>query len=378
MNNILKIKKFNYNEFTKNNFVNFIMESFMIDSSYTILIQLEYEGNSNYIMCGSQIKIQVLEIHNTDMYTNIYNVINLRIIELLEDYNIDTSPNSIIIRYKPLTQIENISISPNKVKEYYSSLKGSDFKKIELKNLFSFKYLPLSLNNNSFGSLIQGDLKTQYINILKNNIINRIGEIPFLLNENILNISKVFFKKIHLNKNEFTIIILDLSIKDLLFLKNTSINTYTMNLFNINQSEFFNLEGFIRIVYDLNSGITLYRAIDIIKSIQQFERNINNYKLLVEKDELIELSRSLKLDYIKAPKFKYSSIPNNNIGVLDVETFTNSNGLGQVYCIGYGTLNDMENIETFYLTDTVNNLNSDLLIIHCINSMLDKKYHNYY
>ena len=167
MNNILKIKKFNYNKFTKNNFVNFIMESFTINSSYTILIQLEYEGNSNYIMCGSQIKIQVLEIHNTDMYTNIYNVINLRIIELLEDYNIDTSPNSIIIRYKPLTQIENISISPNKVKEYYSSLKGSDFKKIELKNLFSFKYLPLSLNNNSFGSLIQGDLKTQYINRLK-------------------------------------------------------------------------------------------------------------------------------------------------------------------------------------------------------------------
>ena len=150
-----------------------------------------------------------------------------------------------------------------------------------------------------------------------------------------------------------------------------------MNLFNINQSEFFNFEGFIRIVYDLNSGITLYRAIDIIKSIQQFERNINNYKLLVEKDELIELSRSLKLDYIKAPKFKYSSIPNNNIGVLDVETFRNSKGLGQVYCLGYASLSARDQVNTFYISDYGPSLNSNLLIITCIDSMLVAKYNNF-
>lgn len=53
------------------------MESFSINSNYAILIQLEYEGYSNYIMCGSQIRIQVTKNHNIDMYTNIYNVINL-------------------------------------------------------------------------------------------------------------------------------------------------------------------------------------------------------------------------------------------------------------------------------------------------------------
>ena len=373
---LLNIKILDYNNFTPDLFANFIMENFTINTNYTILTKIGYEGNSIYLMCGTQISFQILEHHNLEMYANIYNVINLRILELLEDYDLETPPNSIIIYYKSLSPLLRISNPIPNIKEY--SLKKSEFKKIELKKVFSLNYLPLSLNNKNFGHLLEGSLKSQYINTLIKNISIRTGELPIILDFNILNISNLFLKNIHLNKNKIKILILDISIKDLILLKNQSINDYIIGLFNINTKDFIKLEGYIRIVYDLNSGITFCNALDIKQTSERFERIINNYKLLVEKDTLIELSRLLQLDYIKPPRFKLNTMSNNRIGVLDVETFTNSLGLGQVYCLGYGTLDNMDNIKTFYVTESVTNLNSDLLIIQCINSMLDPKYHNYY
>lgn len=69
---------------------------------------------------------------------------------------------------------------------------------------------------------------------------------------------------------------------------------------------------------------------------------------------------------------------NPNIGVLQVKICVISQGLGPVYCLCFSTLNKAEDIKTFYLSDLGPSLNSDLLIINCINSMLEYKYHNFY
>lgn len=134
----------------------------------------------------------------------------------------------------------------------------------------------------------------------------------------------------------------------------------------------------IRLVLDINSGISLCTAIDFIVNDDLFIRNIDNYSLTIFKDKVINISRSLELNKIKAPKFSLNPMSNPKIGVLDVETFSNSQGLGQVYSIGYTTLTNPEKINTYYLSDFGPSLNSDLLILTCINSMLESNYNNYY
>lgn len=63
-----------------------------------------------------------------------------------------------------------------------------------------------------------------------------------------------------------------------------------------------------------------------------------------------------------------------------METFVNSAGSGQVYCLGYATLAHLktDQINSFYLTDYGSSLNSNMLIINCINSILNPKYDNYF
>jgi hypothetical protein len=60
-------------------------------------------------------------------------------------------------------------------------------------------------------------------------------------------------------------------------------------------------------------------------------------------------------------------------GVLDIETYNDN--LAKVYAIGYTTIEDKPNIKTFYLTDF--SLDSNKLVLECINSMLIPNYHNY-
>ena len=72
--NLFHEKIFSYNDFNLKNFINFIMESFYTNDSYTILIKFGFNGNSYFYMSGRQIGLRLQNYHNLDYYNSIYNI----------------------------------------------------------------------------------------------------------------------------------------------------------------------------------------------------------------------------------------------------------------------------------------------------------------
>lgn len=95
-------------------------------------------------------------------------------------------------------------------------------------------------------------------------------------------------------------------------------------------------------------------------------------------DKVSVVIKEIKLDYIKNPLNRFSSkeVENPNIGVLDLETFEDKDGLGKIFNLGFISNIDNKAISTFYLAD-INQYNSDQLLINCIDSMLVPKYNKF-
>lgn len=146
---------------------------------------------------------------------------------------------------------------------------------------------------------------------------------------------------------------------------------------------------YLRSVFDLNTGICLYEVIDTIIDKDNFIRNNNKLSLTIQEDKLINLQRDIQFEYLKykykevnLKKESYKGMSNPNFGTLDLETYEDiesnlkSKSKSKVYAIGYVTLRERDKINTFYLSD-IPSLDSNLLVILCIDSMLIPKYHNY-
>jgi len=124
----------------------------------------------------------------------------------------------------------------------------------------------------------------------------------------------------------------------------------------------------------------LYDVIDIIKDYKNnyFIRKIKNISLFVKNDKLVELRKDITFEVLKCQYFKYTykGRSNPHFCVLDIETYVNIEGESKIYALGFVTLLEKSNINTFYLSD-IPQLDSNLLVILCIDSMLIFKYHNY-
>lgn len=64
-------------------------------------------------------------------------------------------------------------------------------------------------------------------------------------------------------------------------------------------------------------------------------------------------------------------LPNPKIGIIHIETYLNNDQLAKVYAIGIYSYIDDEP-KTFYISKE--DLNSDIIVINCINEMLKTKY----
>lgn len=367
-----------FDEFSSKNFIRFMMENFLLNSSYSLLIKLGFGGLSFY-MVGNQMGVVVRDSHNIEYYKNLYEIIMMKIIELVERYDISINPNTVHIIYKPINNLDPIlKLDINSL-----SLNRSVFVKTKLSLELGVDYLPLSIDSSRLGFLVVGSLKLEYVGELIKNILNVGGVIPNILNNSeLIKVSKVFIQ--YVKKRKVLILDIELSKYISLYLKNINTDTFFKDINSMDykiHTYHLNDSGFVRFVFDIKTGICLCEALDIQLSDVFFRRDFKNYSLTINtlKNVPVEVSRYIKLDYIKPPRFKNTFMSNNNIGVLDVETFVNSAGLGKVYCIGYSTLDELHSgrMTSYYLGDYAS-LNSDLLIINCIDSMLVPKYNNYY
>nr|UEV87013.1 hypothetical protein [Grifola frondosa] len=370
-------------DFNMDRFIEVLMENLSLHNTYTILIKLSFDGNSLFYMAGHQIGVKVGSHHNIKYYKQIFRVILLKIEDILSQYDLeDSNLDNIIFIYKSLT-IPNEMVLKN-VKTI--PLNKNIFKLSEFRKFFSSNYLPLTTDTSQFGSLIEGPLKLNYVKTLISNIDSSGSTIPDILyHSDLISKSNVFIRKVN---KDFTHLILDRKIDPQLFLsdclttdkyslyktKNEKLNL--KNIININKSF---KEVYIRTVFDLNSGLILCEAIDLIIDSETFFRNINNYSITIKNNKVIEISRGINFDIIKNPYKKeiYTGMSNPNFGVLDLETFVDSDGISKVYSLGYVTFLEKDKINKYYLSELVPSLDSNYFIILCINTMLQPKYHKY-
>lgn len=194
--NIFNDKIFSYSDFTKTTFINYIMENYRLNSINTMLIQLNYHKNGLFLMSGPQIGLKISDHHNIPYYENIYNIIIFRIDDITSKYDIDSLPETILVRQKNLNLAKGLALTTIKDLE----INKKNINKSVFKEIFSSKYLPLSKNISKFGYLVEGDLKSNYINRLLNNIkkntiqpldSDSLGNFTNLVNSIVMNLDKL-------------------------------------------------------------------------------------------------------------------------------------------------------------------------------------------
>jgi DNA polymerase type B, organellar and viral len=277
--------------------------------------------------------------------------------------------STLIGRFNYLLEIYNISVLSvtgvqfiiNKV-EYCDKIKPPKLtiESIgENKDLLNFskisegfnKLLPLTMDIKTYGSVLNKKIEGNCVKLL---ILKDGTEVDFsarinkhlgIDKDNIqLDAELQFFQK---------------SLKDLdiiISVKNTE-NTNSINIYNINGMELLNVKD---------------TKLDIKNS---FSRSVGNVIAYINESGIYNKEIYTKLPPVQQRKMSSSQISmlykDSRIGTFDLETYESTINISKVYSAGFYTEN---NINTFYIDET---LNSDNLIINCLEAMLIEKYHRY-
>lgn len=354
------VKKFDCSvEFTSENFfdikffTNELLKYLNEENRYSIISRIGYITNLNdkynveWKMLGSQngvavdsyeeMETLIQKIHgkmcdvlenSMDYYK--YNIYDVVIIQVLIYYIGDKLPKRIINfnskslgENKDLLQIKKISDGFN-------------------------KYIPLIYNNEDLGVLL--------LNKIDNDSITTI----VLIDGTVINILDF------INKHLITKKVKMVSSKISFYQKKIGTFYVIVSVEKNDDRTIFN-------IYSLQ-GLHLETIVDKYIGISTYVRQVGNVKGYINKKGLYKKEIVTKFNhvYLRDLKGKISRMlhPEWRIGVLDLEAYT----IGQTaktYAIGFYTKN---NIKTFYIDS---NLNSDNLIIKCLDNMLIDKYNGY-
>lgn len=127
-------------------------------------------------------------------------------------------------------------------------------------------------------------------------------------------------------------------------------------------------------VYNVE-GMKINTIVDQEIDLDRFTRNISNVTVYINKTGIYKKIIKQKFSYVYPNKTGgyYSKLvfTDNRIGTLDLETYKDEYNVSMTYAIGFYV---KDNLHTFYID---NNLNSDILIMRCLDEMLKEKYHRY-
>jgi len=122
-----------------------------------------------------------------------------------------------------------------------------------------------------------------------------------------------------------------------------------------------------------------YKSLDVVGGGEFIYKRESKNKIYYfnSSNEVVRVERKITFDSISSDFRKISGknesknwIPNTNIGVLDLEAYTDDNSLAKCYAIGFLTNKD-SSCKTFYINK---DLDSVEIIHRCVNEMLKPKY----
>jgi hypothetical protein len=323
---------FSYENFTKLNLAKEIIKNCHLKTNYTMLVKIGSDSNTIYKMAGNQIGIFIGDEHDENYYFDLYELIKDRIEIVYSSYNYIDYIETIVLIFSAITTTDDIKLkNVNKYNFNKRLINNKDVKKD-----FNVNLLPLTLESNKFGIKIIDEEKINIINsIVKNN--------PNLDLINLKNLNSVDIH-IYTTKNNKKKLILSKN------LDNFIINRYIFD---------FNSKLFIKEIQDKQDNNYYYRK-------------IGNFTLKFDKNKVYSYDIINKLEAIK-PNIKTDLDRNIRIAAFDLETFFDFDGLSKAYALGFYAHGDIE--PTLFFIDK--DLDSELLIIKCIDNMLINKYNNF-
>lgn len=316
-----------------------IVDNLSKDIQYTSYVKLRYDSN-HFFMVGPQTGFFYKD---ESSILNLFNMIQFSINDTYNNYNISTD------------DIVYIQVSFMKLSEKLLSEFRLDDNNGVRPNIINNEHLniPISINEDSLKKPLttECDNEGNLTAILYNNgeeIINLLT----LINEN----AKFSRTSLTLDKH-YKFYSLTYNISYILAVK-------IIDSDHIHKIRFTCDGSYISQVHDRVIGDSIFRS-------------SNNKTSEIKNNEVIQIEQKLQLKPIKKPVNKISYISNPNIGVIDTETYLDSNGLQKVYSLGFKT-NLEDNPITFYLDDK--GLDSNYLITLLIDELLKPKYngHTFY
>jgi DNA polymerase type B, organellar and viral len=393
-----------FTEMTEARFISILTLTLRTNSLNTILFQYsEYKSFTN-LMLGSQVGIVVGDSHDIKYYRSLFEHYKDKLDILLDQYNISTSPDFIIIHLIEISIDEKLKLGK------FTKPSSKLVKLNETKNQFNNNILPLTQVEKQYGSLLQDQLRINYltdlINLLEKNIlalINVSSDNSITLDFNKKNI----LAKLKDEKNQ--VAFLKSVRKDGEVNQGSIFNVYLSNnkLYLIISYVNHKNGDRIKIVFKIRTAKLLLAGKDsfnqdILKFLNKdtcnhFVREIGNISVSLNKEHDVELfTKSIELSPIVykdpdlKPKRKWSSkgfalqqtiaTRDSRIGTLDLETLTEIQQDGsifaRVFAIGFAT---SKKTEMFYLTDYFDNTleGSNQLVLKCIQEILQPEFNGY-
>ena len=343
MSNLNKNQKimflhFHINEFMVNNLINKIINNFKLNTTYSLLFKISSFNNLEFKMCGPQIGLVIGNAHDLEQYSNLFRLILNRIDTTLELYTYLDSIDSLEISYFVINPQKELSLK----NLYQYSINSQNTTVSTVKQNFNQNLLPLTTDESYYGFNIINDERNNYIELINKNI-NLSNN-----NFNIKDSDKLFIYETPNKKKKF--IVLSQKLDD---------------------------KNFVRYIFDFFTGYFVIEIKDSLfkgnKDNNFFSRSIGNVTITVKDNKVLVYNLKVSLHPIKND-FKITSERNINIGAFDLETFRDNDNLAKVYALGFCNYLDVEP-KIFYISDN-SNLNSEELIIECIDAMLINRYNN--
>ena len=296
-------------------------------------ISFSYDNELECVEC-------VAQLHNT--------LIN-RLNYVLETYNIS------------IGCVTGVQFIINKVEysDYIKPNKLTEKSVGENKDLFNYsvvsaalnKLLPLSMDLNKFGSPLR--------KIIYNNSVESIT----LIDGSVINLLERINKYLGFGKQMA-------SLDDDLQIFQKSLPNMGIIITVRSFNDFNDID-----VYNLN-GMKLLHAKDFKLSIKNhFTRTIGNVVVYINETGIYNKEILSKLEPVKPRVYKGQEssmvFKDYRVGTLDLEAYNESAEISKTYCIGFYADNK---VKTYYINK---NLDSDCIIISCLDDLLTEKYHRY-
>lgn len=318
---------------------------------YCVLLKVRYLDDK-YAMLDCQIPFKFDSYTDETSFKKLRVVIASRLKTMLDTYGLeDNELNMIQLLYKEMEygELERLKVDGFKgkipVKEYHHLQRLS-------------RYIPLSFDTVSYGIPLKvtSNNKVESIKTLvkDSSPLQGKGEyIDFLANLNNVNTILKSKEKYITNNKQF-------------YQNNVEGLDYILVAEKVGDNKILK-EAYT--VY----GIRIEKTEDTDMLNNSYIRNFGKYTLLIKNNKIIFSEKKIVLSPIKSPihKDKGNIIEDTRIGVIDLETYNIDSSTAKVYALGFYT--NLDDKPVLYYIDQ-ENLDSNEIVINCINEMLRPKY----